>query len=320
VTILIVTPAARGARSGNRVTALRWAAHLRALGHRVQLAERWRGAPCDLLIALHATRSAPSVARLRAERPGTPIVVALTGTDVYEDRLASDAARASLAAAWRILVLQASAIDALPPGDRARSRVIVQSARAVTPSPAPPGTFQVCVLAHLRAVKDPLLAAAATRLLPAASRVRVVHLGRALDPGSAERARSEASDNPRYEWRGERPRREALRTLAGSQALLVTSRLEGGANVVSEAVAAGVPVLSTHIDGTIGLLGPSYPGYFPVGDADALAAILARLETDASFRAQLQAHIDRVRPLVDPGRERAAWEALLRELTSRLQS
>ena len=312
--ILLVTPAPRGSRNGNRITALRWAAHLRGLGHQVRIAETWRSQPCDLLVALHATKSADSVARFHVSRVDVPIVVALAGTDVYEDGLATGPARASLAAAWRVVTLQASAVNVVPREHAARVRTILQSARRAQPSPPPAGALQVCLLAHLRDVKDPLLAAAATRLLPITSRVRVVHLGRALDPALGARALRETADNARYDWRGERPRAEALRILAGSHALLVTSRLEGGANAVSEAVAAGVPVLSTRIDGTIGVLGPDHPGYFAVGDAVALAALLTRLETDARFVAALRASGERALPLVDPARERAAWKSLLAEL------
>src|SRR3990172_3580693 len=83
--IVIATPAARGTRKGNRVTALRWAGHLRALRHRVQVVEAWDGQPCDLLIALHATKSFPSVERYRARHPAAPLVVGLAGTDLYPD-------------------------------------------------------------------------------------------------------------------------------------------------------------------------------------------------------------------------------------------
>ncbi len=68
-------------------------------------------------------------------------------------------------------------------------------------------------------------------------------------------------------------------------------RGEGGANVLSEALAASVPILATRIPGSVGILGPEYPGYFPVGDTEALAALLWRAETDRDFRAALRAHI-----------------------------
>jgi putative glycosyltransferase (TIGR04348 family) len=312
--IAIVTPAARGSRKGNRVTALRWAGLLRSLGHRVALSPSWQGEPCDVLVALHATRSHPSVLRFRERHPAAPLVVALAGTDLYEDLPASEEARRSLDLATRVTVLQPLGLLRLPPAIRAKARVLLQSARAVPAASAPTDTLQACVLAHLRDVKAPLLAAEAAARLPPGSRWRVVHLGAALDEESAARARAEEARNPRYAWRGERRRREALGLLAASAALLVTSRLEGGSNAVSEAIAAGVPVLATRVDGSVGVLGEDYPGYFPVGDAGALAALLVRLEEDPVFRERLLAGIARARPLVEPAREREAWARLLAEL------
>jgi putative glycosyltransferase (TIGR04348 family) len=302
------------------VTALRWAGHLRALGHRVALAEAWRGEPCDVLVALHATRSHPSVVRYRERRPRAPLVVALAGTDLYGDLPGSPEARRSLELATRVTVLQPLGLDRLPAGVREKARVIVQSARAARAVPAPPDVLRACLLAHLREVKAPFLAAEAVRRLPPRSRWQVLHLGAALDPAAGARARAEAAGNPRYAWLGDRPRREALGLLAGSAALLVTSRLEGGSNAVSEAVAAGVPVISSRVDGSVGVLGEEYPGYFPPGDADALAATLLRLEDDPSFRSALAAGVARVRPLVEPGRERAAWRSLLAELEGAARS
>jgi putative glycosyltransferase (TIGR04348 family) len=312
--IVIATPAARGTRKGNRVTALRWAGHLRALRHRVQVVEAWDGQPCDLLIALHATKSSASVERYRARRPDGPLVVGLAGTDLYRDLPSSPQARRSLELATRLTVLQPLGLDALPPHVRHKARPIMQSALAVRPATAPQGVFQVCLLAHLRQVKDPLLGAAAVRLLPARSRVKLVHLGGPLDPGSGERALAEMGTNPRYVWLGQRPRRETLGVLGGSKLLVVTSRLEGGSNAVSEALAARVPVLSTRVDGSVGVLGPDYPGFYPVGDAGALARALGRAEEDDGFLDVLRHGVERVRHLVEPAREQEAWRGLLAEL------
>jgi len=315
VKIVIVTPAQRGSHAGNRVTALRWAGHLRALGHRTALADAWDGQPCDVLIALHATKSHASVARYRERRPDAPLVVGLAGTDLYQDLPASPVARRSLDLATRLTVLQPLGIEALPPGVRHKARAIIQSARPARPACAPDGVFQVCLLAHIRAVKDAFLAAEAVRRLPPRSRVRLVHLGKALDADAAAHARHEMAENPRYVWLGERRRCDALATLAGSALLAVTSRAEGGSNVVSEALASGVPVLSTRVDGSTGVLGREYPGLYPVGDAGALAALLVRAETDAGFMAALRSTVDRLRPLVEPAREREAWRQLLAEIT-----
>ncbi len=314
LTVVVATPAVRGSHKGNRVTAVRWAGHLRALGHHVVLSEGWDGRACDVLVALHATKSYPAAARYRARYPAAPLVVGLAGTDLYQDLPASEEARRSLDLATRVTVLQPLGLERLPPAVRPKARVLIQSAHPAPPVPAPRGVLQACLLAHLRAVKDPFLAAEAVRRLRPGSRWRVAHLGAALDPGAAERARTEMTRCDRYAWRGDRPRREALGVLAGSAALLVTSRLEGGSNAVSEAIAAGVPVLSTRVDGSIGVLGPAYPGLFPVGDAAALAALLARAEDEPGFLAALRARVAALRPLVAPAREREAWRALLGEI------
>ncbi len=128
-------------------------------------------------------------------------------------------------------------------------------------------------------------------------------------------AASEMQTNPRYKWRGELPRWEALRVLARSRLHVLSSRAEGGANVLSEAIACGVPTLASRIPGSVGILGRDYPGYFPVGDTKALAGLLRHAETDAKFRGRLQAACDRLRPLVHPDHEREALRRLLAELT-----
>jgi putative glycosyltransferase (TIGR04348 family) len=314
VRIHLVTPAGRGSHKGNRVTAVRWAKHLRALGHRVTLAESWEGARCDVLVALHATKSHHSILRYRELRPLAPLVVGLAGTDLYQDLPASREARRSLELATRLTVLQPLGLDALPPGVQHKARVIIQSALPARPAPPPPGVLRVCLIAHVRAVKDAFLAAEAARLLPSRSRVQVVHIGAALDEGAEVHARREMAINPRYAWLGERRRCEVLSTLAGSHLLVITSRLEGGSNALSEAVASGVPVLSTRIDGSAGLLGKAHPGFFPVGDAGALADLITRAEEDRDFMAALRRGTERVRSLVEPARERAAWGKLLAEL------
>lgn len=97
--------------------------------------------------------------------------------------------------------------------------------------------------------------------------------------------------------------------------MVLTSRMEGGANVVSEAIAASVPVISSRISGSIGLLGKDYPGYFPVGDTRALADLLRRAETDKRFYRRLKSRCRRLAPLFDPKRERLSWAKLLRDVT-----
>ncbi len=315
----MITPAVHG-RSGNSITAQRWALRLRELGHCVHVATAYAGQQCDLLVALHARKSAASVAAFRRRCPDRPVIVALTGTDVYRDLRRSAVARRTLAAADRIVVLQPLAAHAV--SARLRSRIVVIYQSAVTPShPTAPrkrrGLAEVLVLAHLRAVKDPLRAAYAVRLLPPVARLRVVHAGRAHSATWAARARREMVRNSRYRWLGELSHPAAKRRLMRAALLVVASRLEGGANVVSEAIVAGTPVVASRIPGNVGLLGARYPGYFPVGDTVGLAALLQRVDTDARFVASLRRAARLLAPRFRPDRERAAWKSLLSELLDR---
>jgi putative glycosyltransferase (TIGR04348 family) len=314
--IQIICPAPRGSRSGNRTTAVRWARLLRQSGHRVGIAERYHEQPCDVLIAMHARRSADAARRFHARYPGRPLIVALTGTDLYRDIRHSRAAQRSLELATRLIVLQPLGRRELPRRFRRKTRVIYQSAVALRHRPGRV-QFDVCVIGHLRAVKDPLRVALAARRLPDASRIRVRHLGQALTAGLARRARGETRRNPRYHWLGNQPHRAVRSILARSHLLVLPSRLEGGANVISEAVAAAVPVVGSRIRGTCGLLGSRYPGLFPVGDTPALARLLWRAETDPRFYTRLARTCAARAHLFRPQRERRAWQRLLRGISNR---
>ena len=310
--MLLVCPAAPGSRTGNRTTALRWAAKLRALGHRVRIANEYLGQPCDIIVALHAVKTAASVRRSFETDPKRPIVVALTGTDLYGDLPENPEAQQSLAVAWRIVVLQPLAIERIPEPWRRKARVIYQSA-VPFPNPNPPDAnhFDICVLGHLRDEKDPFRAAAASRLLPISSRVRILQAGRAITPSYGQRARNEQSENPHYLWLGELSRTEARWLLASSRALALTSTMEGGANVVSEAVVDGVPVLASRVDGNIGLLGRDHPAFYDLGDTSALAELMSRIECDQVFYDELRNCSKLRAPLFSPELELESWRDLL---------
>src|SRR5262249_31746193 len=221
----------------------------------------------------------------------------------------SKQARRSLELADRLIVLQPCGLDELSAPLRAKARVIYQSVPRPHTRPVKSRKYyNVCILGHLRHEEDPPRAALALRLLPASSRIRLTHAGEALSPALARQARAAMRRDPRYRWLGEVPRWRARRLLARSHALVLSSRMEGGANVVSEAIAAGVPVLASHIPGNVGLLGTAYPGYYPVGDTRALAGLLHQAESDAAFYARLVEWCAGLMPLVEPARERAAWE------------
>lgn len=294
---------------------LRWRRILRGLGHEVRVADAYDGSPTDLMIALHAWRSAESIHRFRALYPDRPLIVALSGTDMYE-YIARDPAPVlhSLACADRLLALQDLVRRRVPMRFRSKLRVLHQSAPPLSPGRKSTRSFDVAVIGHLRPVKDPMRAALAVRRLPASSRMRIVHYGAAENPRWAAAAKAEMARNPRYVWRGDRPRAEVRHLLGRARVMVLSSRSEGGANVISEAVAANVPILASRIDGTVGLLGRDYPGYFPVGDTVALARLLQRVESEPRYLSRLQHAIARRAPLFRPAREKAAWKKLIREL------
>ena len=318
----IITPARAHSRHGNRVTALRWQKLLRELGHRVTLRQSYEGERYDLLIALHARRSHSSIHRFHAEHPGTPLIVALTGTDIYHDLPRNRRAQESIEVATRLIVLQPRAPLELQPELRRKARVIFQSVamKSVARRDGAHFTrttraFDVCVAGHLRPVKDPFRAALAARLLPQASRVRILQVGKALTQRCAVWARAEMKKNPRYRWLGEVPRGRVFGLLRRSNLFVLSSRLEGGANALGEAIATGIPVLASRIPGNVGILGENYPGYFNVGDTKGLAKLLARAETDSTFRADLKARCKKLAPLFEPSREKTAWAKLLADLS-----
>jgi len=308
--IALVTPAGAGSRAGNRHTALRWAAMLRASGHRVTVGTAWRPEdPADLMLALHARRSHASIRAFSEAHPDRPLVVALTGTDVYRDIRTSAEAKASLRMAHRFVTLQRLAARELPPALRRKVRVVVQSSATTLRHRPVAASFRVAVIGHLREEKDPLRALLALQRLPEDARIELIQLGDALDGALARQARSAMRRDGRYRWLGSVPHARALRWLASSHVLVVSSRMEGGANVVSEALRIGVPVLASRISGNVGLLGAGYPGCFPPGDDASLANLLDRARADPRFYRLLRLWIRRLRPLVAPRNEAAALRA-----------
>lgn len=312
--IAIVTPARAGTRNGNRHTAQRWAAHLRAAGHRVSVGTEWNGRPCDLLLALHARRSHPSIVAYRKRFPSAPLVVALTGTDLYRDLPASREAQQSLAFADLIVTLQSEAGKELERKFRAKVRVVYQSSDASVRQAPPRDRFRVAVVGHLRTEKDPFRAALALSRLR--HDLEVVQVGDALFPEFSIQARKHMKRDARYRWLGGRSHREALGWIARSHALVVSSLMEGGANVICEAARIGTPVLASRISGNIGMLGRNYPGYFPTFDEKALGRLMQKILARKPYQILKRALAAR-RHLFLPSAERAALAAVIREALRR---
>jgi putative glycosyltransferase (TIGR04348 family) len=313
--IAMVTPAPPSSRAGNRTTALRWREILCALGHQVDVSTRYDGQNADLMVALHAWRSAESIVDFASLYPTRPLLVALTGTDAYRFiHSHPDTTIQSIRLAHRLVGLHDRIGDVLPPDQRHKMHVIYQSAEPVGSRDPYRRSFHVSVIGHLRDEKDPLRPALAARELPASSRIQVHQYGKAHSPEWAGRAQQEAESNPRYHWHGEIPRYRLRQVYRRTHLVVLPSLMEGGANVISEAVVAGVPVVASDIDGSVGLLGRDYPGYYPVGDEHALRELLIGLEAEPLLLANLEEHCDRLRPNFAPQRERNAWAELLRSL------
>jgi len=313
--IQLVTPAPLTLNNGNKITAQRWAGMLKKLGHRVKVTQNYDSESCDVLIALHARRSSDSIQRFHKRHPELALIVVLTGTDLYRDIRRDRKAKQSLELATRLVVLQQMALSELPKQLHAKTRVIYQSAEPFRAKSASASeNFKVCVIGHLREEKDPLRTALAVRRLPAESRIEVTHIGVALNDHLGEKAQAEARRNPRYRWIGQLSHRKTRESLAQSDLACITSKMEGSSNVLSEALACGVPVIATKIPGLVGTLGKNFLGYFPVGDTHQLTKLLLKAETNADFYRLLKRQCARVANLVQPEREFAHWKRLLQEL------
>ena len=105
-----------------------------------------------------------------------------------------------------------------------------------------------------------------------------------------------------------------MRWLARSHAMVISSRMEGGAHVVMEAVCSGTPVLASRIDGNVGMLGAEYAGYFDWDNAGQLVDLLRRCRHDSALYAQLQAQCAARAPLFSAEAERQALVQLVNSL------
>lgn len=310
--VAIASPASHKENNGNWQTARRWSQFLED-AYEVSVVREWTAstpAPA-LLIALHARRSAASVAAAAAA--GIPVVLVLTGTDLYRDIAVDRSAQRSLELADRLVLLQPAGLRRLPPHLHGRTRVIFQSAPGLAPHQFPGNRkfHDIGMVGHLRAEKDPLTFIHAASLVTAPS-ARLVHIGGALDPALGNAAR--AAEGRHYTWLGAMSHAEARQRLKRCHAMAITSVMEGGANVIIEAVTSGVPVLASDIEGNRGMLGDDYSGYFPVGDAAALASMIDRSIADPAWYAQLRGQCARRAELFAPEAECQSVLALAGEL------
>ncbi len=316
--IVIISPALSKANSGNGLTASRWARFLRK-HYRVTLALQWDGMPCDAMIALHARRTASSIAAFAAAQPASPLIVVLTGTDLYRDIHSDAAAQRSLQLATQLVVLQPSGLQELEANLRSKTVVIYQSAPALLPfsHQQQKRHFDVTMIGHLRGEKDPVTFMHAAAQL-SSPHIRMTHIGGALDPllGAAAEATQSACTN--YRWLGHLPHSATRQRLKRSHLMVITSVMEGGAHVIIEAVTSGVSVLASDISGNRGMLGEDYAGYFPLGDSLALARLIDLAASNAAFYQKLKTQCVARAPLFTPERESATLINLVDNCTGSL--
>jgi putative glycosyltransferase (TIGR04348 family) len=299
------------------MTALRWQRFLEELGYSVEVSESWSGGDAGLLIALHAYRSHQSLVQFKKKYPSRPIVLMLTGTDLYRDMQNHSEVLQSMEMADQLIVLQSSALDSIPPSLRYKAQVIYQSVEIHLPDPVAKEDFLVSIIGHLREEKDPFCVARSLPLLPADSKITVRHLGQAMNSQMEDLASNFNKTLNRYQWFGEVSHADALRTLSQSRLMVISSLMEGGAHVVSEAIALGIPVIASDIPGNRGLLGEDYPAYYPKGEERALANLLYRSETMPSFYASLQKHIGLRKELIKPVREKLSIQEMVGALITK---
>ena len=314
--IEIVTPAPLRSLHGNRVTAERWHGFLKKLGYKTMVSQSWSGKDIDLMIALHAYRSYSSIKTFKEAHPNKPVLLMITGTDIYRDRFQHPEVNMSMKLADAIVVLQPEAITSIPKRHRNKAHVIYQSVETIKSREKPKRSFLVSVIGHLRPEKDPFCIVRAIPYLNEDSQVKIQHLGMAMSPDMKKLALQYTKKIDRYSWLGECSHRKTLQELARSHILVISSRMEGGAHVVSEAIAAGTPVIASAIAGNRGLLGKNYPGYFPVEDEHALAQLIMKAETNPEFYQSLVRHVKALQKQVQPRRELASIRKLVCSLIS----
>lgn len=313
--LCLVTPALADANNGNWQTAQRWARMLSG-DYVVHLLPGWAAGspPAQALIALHARRSAASVAAWKEAFPSRPLVLVLTGTDLYRDIDTDPSAQHSLRLADALVVLQGEGLSRLPAELRPRAVVVLQSTPSRRPLEKTSRHLRALAVGHLREEKNPRLYFQAARLLAGRSDVYFDHIGAGLDATLAQEAQALAAELPRYRWLGALPHAATRARIQRAHLLVHMSHMEGGAHVVMEAAASGTPVLASRISGNLGMLGREYSGYFEPGDAHGLAALLQRCRIDPAMLAHLRRQCLQRAALFAPERERAALRHLMATL------
>ena len=313
--VLIITPALAEANNGNWQTAWRWQ-HLLRPQFRASIASQWQGQGADVMQALHARKSAPAVLSWAQAKGADRLALVLTGTDLYRDIQTDPSAQRALQMAGQLVLLQERAPDALPESLRHKATVIFQSAPRRATLNKTGRLVRALMVGHLRDEKDPLTYLRAAARLSHRLDIHLDHIGAALEPSLGQAAQLAASRCPQYRWLGGLTHAQTRSRIQRAHVLVHPSKMEGGAQVILEAVQSGTPVLASHIDGNVGMLGPHYAGYFALGDDAALAELLQRCRDDADFLPLLRQQCAARAALFEPQREQTLLRALVAKLAA----
>lgn len=318
---VIVGPLVSSGTNGNHQTAYRWSRHISSLLKVKVINQTDINAlqteihASDLMIALHAKKSAMAIEQWPDNKA---LIVVLTGTDLYRDIHDSSQAQRSIEKADRLIVLQGLGDRQLPTHLREKTRVVYQSCSARKALQKTGRHLRAVMVGHLREEKDPLtFMAAATRLKGRS--ILLDHIGEALDAELGQAAQRTASSCPAYRWLGGLDHEQTRRRIQQAHVLVHASKMEGGAHVIMEAARSGTPVLASRIDGNVGMLGETYPGYFPLGDSKQLADMLLQLRHEQQtgengLYTELCAHVAQRAELFTPENERQSLLAVIQEV------
>ena len=309
--ICVASPYPLSDLKGNSVTTCRIVELLNELGYLARGSHGFDGDPTDVLISLHSHKGAPAVDEFQRQFPEGKVIVLITGTDLYDD-LPQGRGMTTLHQADAIAIPYREARGGVLQEFDDQIHVVPSSLVIPEIEAKPePDQFLITIVGHLRPVKRSFLTVEAVAAHPEWENVTVRQLGEALDQESLKTACDWEEKDRRYQWLGALPREESLALCARSSLTVNSSLSEAAPNALLEAMTLGVPILSSKIEGNIGLLGEDYPGYF---DGDSLESKLAEIISGKHDLAAWVAHAKARLAIFSREKEKSAWIALLNSI------
>ena len=315
--VLVTTPYGLDSLQGNTVSAKRIVSLLHEAGLDSEVVSDGSSfADADVLIALHARKSAHFIDAFLHANPEGKVLLYLTGTDLYSDIpkgcVISDN---SMKQADALVVSQEASFHSVPEKYQSKISVIYTSIQLPKHElyASDNGVSIFSCIGHLRAVKQPFMAVNALQLLD--DEVQLKLLGDVVDEGLDKVAQDWQDKDHRFQWLGSLPHADTMQWMKNSLVTLNTSVMEGGANSVGESIVLGVPVLASRIEGNIGMLGADYDGYFSAEPADGvqeLADLMQRVLHDKAFLKHLQRQAQERSTKFTRENEKLGWMNLIK--------